>query len=325
MRITVILDGPTAMVSLRFIVSCNILIFGYHRLYDIRECNVNTKRLIKMSESLEIFLASEKKYFEPMLERQRKYTERELTLFREETVHGRRERVSLELFEAMKKTVGYGPFCGMRLSEQPWWGKSDLGSMCLGLYEKEMLNALISDQLSERTTFIDIGAADGYYAIGLLLSKNYKKSICFELTELGRKTIDRNWNLNACPGDIEIHGDVLTDAEKVLASVDMSKAVTLIDVEGAEFELLNSNLIELLSGSVVLIEIHNWVDDFLDKYTAMLKRCSKHFDIDVVKREDRSTVEFNELRSLTDDSRLLLTSEGRPCLMRFLVLTPRAV
>ena len=40
-------------------------------------------------------------------------------------------------------------------------GAPDLGSQCLGLYEKEVLEQLSLIQ-DERNIFIDIGAADGY-------------------------------------------------------------------------------------------------------------------------------------------------------------------
>lgn len=83
--------------------------------------------------------------------------------------------------------------------------------------------------------FIDIGAADGYYAIGLLMSKRVKRAICFELTAEGQDTIKVNWNLNDKPGNIEIYGDVLTDFEKSVGGIDFNKVTVLVDIEGAEF------------------------------------------------------------------------------------------
>ena len=40
-------------------------------------------------------------------------------------------------------TVGYGPFKGLKFADQYWWGTTDRASMILGLYEREVLDALI--------------------------------------------------------------------------------------------------------------------------------------------------------------------------------------
>lgn len=269
------------------------------------------------------FIASEQEYFQPMLERQIKYSREELDNFRNETVHERRKRVSNEVFNYFNGIVSYGPFKGLKLKENPWWGSSDLGSMCLGLYEKEILDFIFSDQIKNRRTFIDIGAADGYYAIGLLMSNRVDKAVCFELSEQGRETIISNWNSNSKPGQIEVFGDVLKDFPKSLQNIDLSQTFVLVDIEGAEFSFLDSTVLELLSQSIILIEVHNWIDHFFEKYSTFLKNASKYFEIQILPRTEKNTLSFDELRSFTDDNRLLLLSEARPCLMRFLVLKPK--
>lgn len=258
-----------------------------------------------------------------MLERQTKYTKEQLDAFRSETVHQRRERISLEIYEACKETVKLGPFKGLKLKKNNWWGKSDLGSMCLGLYEKELLDFIFSDATNGRNTFIDVGAADGYYAIGLLNAKKADRAICFELSEKGQNTIRNNWILNNEPGHLEVYGDVLQSFIKATTNIDFSKTFMIVDIEGAEFEFLTSNILNHISKSIVILEVHNWVHDFLHKYSELLKNVEKYFEIEVLDRVERPTTTLNELRALTDDNRLLLTSEARPCLMRFLVLRPR--
>ena len=76
-------------------------------------------------------------------------------------------RISREVFEIFGGVVAYGLFGGLRLQQASiWWGAHDVGAQVLGIYEKEVAD-LISD-LGPRTSFISIGAADGYYAIGML-------------------------------------------------------------------------------------------------------------------------------------------------------------
>ena len=95
-----------------------------------------------------------------------------------------------------------------------------------------------------------------------------------------------------------------------------------MDIEGYEFELLTEGVIKQLRFSEVVIEIHNWVDDFETRYAQLLRDLSEHFNIEKLEPVDRSTLYLPELRAYTDDNRLLLISERRPCLMRFLKLTP---
>lgn len=274
--------------------------------------------------NIDQFILEEKRYFEPMLMRQQSFSNTELDSFRKETLQQRKERVSLEIYNLFNGIVKYGPFSGLKLNNKPWWGMSDLGSMCLGLYEKEILDFLFSESVVDRRTFIDIGAADGYYAIGLLKSGRIDNAICYEITKNGQETISENWLINNKPGKIDINGDVFDNFLNKNIDIDFSECVVLVDIEGAEFSLLNSVLLEFMKNAVIIIEIHNWIPDFIFKYSEFLKNANEFFEIEILNRKERSTIEFDELRSLTDDNRLLLTSEARPCLMRFLILKPKS-
>ncbi|NVK24682.1 MAG: hypothetical protein HWE10_07125 [Gammaproteobacteria bacterium] len=255
-----------------------------------------------------------------MLERQSKATEEMRAKWRKETVAERIERISLETYDICKGRVKYGPFKGLKLNRDTWWGRSDLGSQCLGLYEKEVLNLIVENGPYE--TFIDIGAADGYYAVGMLYSQLAKNAVCFEITQKGQEAIKNNWALNDSVGSIVIHGEAdIKSITSALSSIPQ-KSLVLIDIEGFEFGLLQSDILCLLKNCQVIIEVHNWVDDFQEKYTQLLTNIAQFFDINPLERIERETTCIPELASYTDDNRLLVTSERRPCLMRFLHLTP---
>lgn len=268
------------------------------------------------------FIQKEIEYFSPMLERQRLATDEMREAWRQETVAQRIERISLETYEMCDGEVQYGPFRGLKLNKETWWGKPDLGSQCLGLYEAEILQFLTDAGVDKYRTFIDIGAADGYYAIGMLVSGLVDRVVCFEVSEAGREAIEQNWRANDCVGSLQVFGEANSKSLSEVAQKDLENALVLVDIEGYEFELLNLDVIKQLKHCDVLIEIHNWVEDFESKYSTLLKELSSYFNIDVINRIERKTTDFEELRSYTDDNRLLLVSERRPCLMRFLHLTP---
>lgn len=272
---------------------------------------------------LEKLIVAETAYFKPMLARADQSTLEQRERWRQETIRERQERISLEVYDLLHGQVKYGPFNGLRLDRNTWWGKLDLGSQCLGLYEKEILNLIDAIAPGQYSTFIDIGAADGYYAIGMLVSGKIGKTICFEQTEQGRDVIAANWNKNGSAGALTILGAANQQSLASLTPQDLRNALVLIDIEGFEFELLTAEVLELLQTSTLVIEVHHWVEDFLAKYQRLLTQASRFFTIEAIERVERETSNLAELRDFTDDNRLLLTSERRPGLMRFLQFTPK--
>ncbi|MDY0922239.1 hypothetical protein [Leclercia sp. CFBP8987] len=274
--------------------------------------------------SVEQLILAEADYFHPMLARAQQSTVEQREAWRRETIRERQERISLELFDILNGVVKYGPFTGLHLDRETWWGKLDLGSQCLGLYEKEILNLIDAIEAGHYSTFIDIGAADGYYAIGMLVSGKVGRTICFEQTEKGRSVIAENWKKNNSVGELTIMGEANAASFAALNPVALENAFVLVDVEGFEFELLTNEVLSLLRSSTVVIEIHHWMDNFLCKYSNFLRHADSYFDVTVIERVERETSNLPELRDFTDDNRLLLTSERRPGVMRFLKMTPKA-
>ena len=270
---------------------------------------------------IEQLIKEEIEYFKPILLRQQEATQAIREAWRKETVAQRLERISLETYDLCKGKVSAGPFQGLQLNRDTWWGRSDLGAQCLGVYEKQILD-LISAQ-GPFDTFLDIGAADGYYAVGCLHSKMAKKAICFEISEEGQRAIQENWMINDRPGELEILGEANEQSIANIASALPENTLVLVDIEGYEFDLLSQTVISLLSRYTIVIEIHNWINGFENKYPALLRDLDNYFNISVVKPAERNTQNIELLRSYTDDNRLLVASERRPCLMRFIHLSPK--
>jgi hypothetical protein len=276
---------------------------------------------MKEKTVIERFIEMEMEYFRPMLERQKIASDEARLAWRNETVSQRIERISLETYELSNGVVSNGLFQGLKLNRDAWWGKSDLGSQCLGLYEKEVSDFISKQEPYE--VFLDIGAADGYYGIGMLHAKKAKKSICFELSEQGQQAIKNNWILNHRPGELCVYGEANPQSIEDIAPALSSNSLVLIDIEGIEFSLLSPRTIYILRHCTVIIEIHNWVVDFKEKYIKLLKDLDVHFEVTALSHSNRDIQKIPLLRSYTDDNRLLVTSERRPCLMRFLHLEPK--
>ena len=277
-----------------------------------------------ISNTAKQFIEKEREYFAPMNARETRSTAEERTAWRGETIRQRQERISLEVYEMVQGRVAYGPFEGMRLNRERWWGALDLGSQCLGLYEKEVLEqlTLIQDE-RKYDFFIDIGAADGYYTTGVLCSGLFNKAIAFEALPKGQDAILASWLENNSPGELEILGEATEHALVNLPNEALDSALVLVDVEGAEFDILSPIVLEKLLHSTIVIEIHNWINDFEHRYFAFLESAFNLFKVEVLSPVSRDIHKYQELRDFTDDNRLLLVSERRPCQMRFLKLSPK--
>ena len=86
-----------------------------------------------------------------------------------------------------------GPFKGMLISEEQFWGQGDKASKILGFYEKEIQDLI--NQIQEKNnfpTFIDIGGADGFFAVGSVINNLFKNCEVFEISKRGRQAIEES-------------------------------------------------------------------------------------------------------------------------------------
>ena len=266
-------------------------------------------------------IESEMRYFAPILEDAEQTANEDYAGYRSETVAERRARISHETHALCGGKVTYGAFKGLRLNRHTWWGGADLGAQCLGIYEKHILDFISS--AGPFSTFLDIGAADGFYAVGMLYSRYAAKTICFETSKKGRDAIKKNWIANNSVGELEIHGEADGLSIEKVANQLTFPAFVLLDIEGGEFELLSPRVISLLRHCDVIIEVHSWVTDFPAKYQRLLTDLYVHFEVEVLAHAVRDVDSIPLLATYPDDNRLLVASEGRPYLMRFLRLVPR--
>lgn len=234
----------------------------------------------------------------------------------------RRLKIAKQLNQLFNSTVHYGPFRGLQLTTNTWWGGADRSAVLLGLYEKEVLDSLT--QLPEKyKIFIDLGAADGYYGIGVLLSNLFEKSYCFEISEKGQEVIKNNALLNQVSDRIEIHGIADANFYKQLAQNDLEHSVLFIDIEGGEFELLNKTMFNVFRKSVIFVELHDWLFEDGDiKLTQLKNNALATHTFSELTTQSRDLSQFNELKKFSDTDRWLICSEGRGQLMTWLRFDP---
>ena len=191
---------------------------------------------------------------------------------------------------ARKRTlcrVHSGPFAGMQ------YGSASIGSAyipkLLGIYERELAD-VIEDICSRRSPLIvDIGAAEGYYAVGLALRSPYSRIVAFEMETGGQTALRDMALLNGVASRIEISGKCEAhDLEVVLTRAE--SPVIVCDVEGNEEFLLDPVTVPSLRKSTILAETHDFVTPGLTN--ELRARFEPSHRIRLIRQERRSRTEF---------------------------------
>jgi hypothetical protein len=153
----------------------------------------------------------------------------------------------------------------------------------------------------------------------------FERCYCFELAARGRKVIAKCAASNGVESKIVILGRADCAFIEHIPLEYRDKSVVLIDIEGAEFELLTAGVFSALRGSIIVIELHEWLfADGAQKLQRLRADAQKDFIVTELRTSARDLSNFPELDAFSDDDRWLLCSEGRSRSMRWYRLDPKA-
>lgn len=99
-----------------------------------------------------------------------------------EAVKHLRARLAKQIANRTKYTIVAGPFKGLKLSKETNYSAGDLAPQIFVIYEKEVLDVICASAENGRT-FIDIGAANDYYVVGVIKAGLFPRTIAFETEE----------------------------------------------------------------------------------------------------------------------------------------------
>ena len=169
-----------------------------------------------------------------------------------------------------------GPFAGMNYAHATTFC-SAYHPKILGTYEAELIPVIKAFLDRGYSTVVDVGAADGFYAVGFALKSPESKIIAYEQSPRARKQLGILARTNGVQDSIEIRercesADLLTLPD--------SGGLMIMDCEGYEDVLLEQSTIARLSRWDFLIETH---DGFSRGVTRrLIERFNASHDVTVV-------------------------------------------
>lgn len=233
--------------------------------------------------------------------------------------------VAQRSMERLRKTglVAAGPFAGMVCPERSigsaHWPKR------LGVYEAELTPVIERLQADETRLVINVGAAEGYYALGCARRWPQSRVIAFEQEQEGRELLKAFAVRNGVSERIEVRG-VCSAGELKRTLDDAGQGLLIMDVEGGEDELLAGPNVGALRTFHILVELHDLRRERLGE--RLRARFEASHVIEEIHTRPRRYADFSFprnpllrlylLRQLQD-----LSDELRGAPMRWYMMTPR--
>lgn len=210
-----------------------------------------------------------------------------------------------------------GPFAGMRYPEAAVGRTGYLAAKLVGSYEQELVPA-VEALIDERfETVLNIGAGEGYYAVGFAMRCKEAKIRAYEIDHWERRMCARVANANGVADRVRI--EEVCELHS-LDSEALGRMLVLCDCEGCELELLQPDRHPILRTATLLVELHDSVDPTIT--SQILSRFSATHDAEIILGEQRDPTRYEQLAGMPEEDAQLAIWE-RPKGASWGLLRPR--
>ncbi len=232
----------------------------------------------------------------------------------------RRAEITNALFHAQGGNVLSGPFAGMTMLPEVSWGDGDLAPKLLGCYEAELHRAITKAIAREPRNVVNIGCAEGYYAIGMARALPRSRVFAFDTSTTAQAICGRAAIANQVAAQANVGGTCTYDTLRDIISKD-DRTLLLVDCEGAELQLLDPEQVPSIQGCDVIVECHDFLNPSITP--TLRQRFAASHDVEVVSEGPRDPNQFPPLQRWQSSDRWLAVNENRPMTMNWLVCWAR--
>lgn len=192
----------------------------------------------------------------------------------------------------------------------------------IGSYEAELTDVIQQIINNKYDVIIDVGCAEGYYAVGLAMQTN-AAIFAYDTDENARKLCLEMATLNGVQNKIQIKETFTFDDIK---NVDVNKKTVIIcDCEGFEKYLFTTESIPFLKNTDVLIETHDFIDLTISSTLSILFSTSHNIQT-IASLDDNlkaKQYQYKETEQLDIYTKKELLQEVRPCTMEWIWATAK--
>ena len=213
--------------------------------------------------------------------------------------------IARKLVERFGTRVLHGPFEGMEYPRESLLNRHGAVKL-LGCYEAELHPFLqeIIEKLANYQGFVDIGCAEGYYAVGLARATE-KRVIAFDTEPREIAFCEEMARLNGVSNLLETRN--WCDAT-FLRSLKGQRWFILSDCEGFELELFDAETILALEKCDLIIELHTGAAPNIAEIIEARFAASHHCEL---VRAQKRAADFEELNILDESERAKAVDEFR--------------
>lgn len=218
--------------------------------------------------------------------------------------------------------VQRGPFRGMKYLEHSYW--SLYYPKLLGTYEQE-LNEHIEQMITQTPPLIiNIGAGEGYFAVGIARRLPSSQVIAFEAMPSERSRLAEMCKRNGVESQVTIRAtceiDLLNEAMQ-----QSPRPYVICDVEGYEDQLLRPEHLANARRATFLVEVHEFTKSSLRQ--ELLDRFEPTHDCELIWPRQRLADEYPFQNSITRNlPQAFVTgpmNEFRPKELCWMIMRPR--
>jgi SAM-dependent methyltransferase len=220
---------------------------------------------------------------------------------------------------ALDLTVLHGPFKGMQYPGTEAAGSAFIPKL-LGSYEKELQPILEHLLAKNYTAMVDIGCAEGYYAVGIARRLRQCRVTAYDLDPRARDLCQSMAKLNGVTDNFRV--ETFCDAKTLENFAPGGKSLIICDCEAYEKQLFTPAVRDALRGHDILIEMHDFLDITISSYLIDLFKDS-HKQTRITSVDDLQKArdyDYPELAGLSLPVRRQALAEDRPRIMEWLIL-----
>jgi len=209
-----------------------------------------------------------------------------------------------------------GPFAGMEYVTEAAEGA--LIPRLLGTYESELHPFFKAFAAAGVETVIDVGCAEGYYAVGLARLMPHAVVHAFDIDEAARKACAELAAKNGVAERVQIGGAFAPDGFEAFAG---RKVLVVVDAEGAELDILQPDRSPALAAMNIVVETHDlYRRGILEE---LVRRFAPTHEIVRVRQQAKSFEMPEWLQELAHLDQLLAVWEWRVAPTPWLVMRPK--